>query len=185
MREMPVHHYYANNLLRTTTQMEAADLLLGLLLLRRQVEGQNLTYYANKWRVDRGRVYTNAQRIRALVNAKAEGFPRPTEYLQSTGTLLPVDTIKSNYRKYAPVFDDLERELTLELDDGRTEALIYGMFEDGCNAVFMRRRPKRLPRAVSHPKRGPGRPPGSKNKPKTPHHDGEGWLMPDGSRLST
>lgn len=179
---MPVHHYYANNLLRTTAQMEAADLLLGLLLLKRQVEGQNLTYYANKWRVDRGRVYTNAQRVRALVWAKAEGLSRPTEFLQDTGTMLAVGDIKSNYRKYAPIFDALERELSLELEDGRTEALIYGMFKDECNAVFLRRRPKRLPRAVSHPKRGPGRPKGAKNKPK-PVQDTEGWLMPDGQRL--
>lgn len=183
MRDNPVHHYYANNLLRTPEQVDAADLLLGLLLLRKQVEGQNVSYYANKWRVDRGRIYTTAQRVRALIRAKALGAPRPTEFLQEAGALLTVPDIRSDYRKYAPIFDDIERLLTLELDDGRTEALIRGMFKDECNAVFMRRKPKRLPRAVSHPRRGPGRPPGSKNKPKVSGATEDGWVMPDGERI--
>ena len=182
MRDTPVHHYYAVNLVKTTAQADAADLLVGLLLCRKQAEGQNLTYYANRWRVDRGRVYSNSQRARALVRHKALGLPRPTEYLQDIGGMLTVAEIKSDYRKYAPIMDDIERDLALELDDERCEALVRGMFKDECNAVFLRRREKRRPRAVTNPKRGPGRPPGSKNKPK-PSQDTEGWLMPDGSRV--
>lgn len=182
MREKPVHHYYAANLLRRQAQIDAADLLVGLLLLRRQCEGQNLSYYAYKWRVEKGRLYTCAQRARALVRAKVAGAPRPTEFLQEAGAMLPISDMRANFRKYAPACDDIEQDLVLELEDERTEALIYGMFKDDCNAVFLRQRPKRLPRAVTHPRRGPGRPPGSKNKPK-PAQDGDGWLMPDGQRL--
>lgn len=181
MRDNPVHHYYANTLLPNPQKIEAADLLLGTLLLVRQLEGQNISYFANKWRVNNGRLYTNCERARGEAQRRLLGLPR--DLLQEAGRALPVSEMRANFRKYAPILEAQEADLCAELDDRRTELLIRGMFKDDCNAVFVRQRPKTLPRTPAARRRGPGRPPGSKNRPKKPLNATDGWVMPDGRPL--
>lgn len=179
----PVRHYYAAHLLSSRNQIEAADHLLGVLLLRKQLEGHNLSYYAARWNVTYARVNGNVQRARGALYLRNAPGVHDTSDPQLHAYRLPLKAIQADYRKYAEMIGDFERDLVFDLDDERTEALIRQMFRDDCRAVFLRQRPKRQPRSVTHPRRGPGRPPGSKNKPKVAEATSDGWVMPDGFEM--
>lgn len=179
---MTVRHYYATALLPSNKQINAADLLLGLLLLRQRLKGQNYVYFANLWNVTYARVNGNSQRARGALYSFMAGAPWP-EDPQRVSPMLTLEAIRADYRKHALAMDAMEAKLCEELSDARTEALIRQMFNDDCNGAFLRQRPKRLPRAATHAPRAPGRPAGAKNKPKLPDQNESGWLMPDGTRI--
>lgn len=171
--------YYAKDLLKTAEQVEAANRLVNCLLVRRLMYGERLSYWARKWRRSQPALHKSAALMRSLLVAREKGYADFTHVIPDP---MPMKELEAKPDVYGPMLDRIEMEACLELDDGRTEAVIRAMFEKEPRVVFASRLGGPPAKKV---KRAPGRPKGSKNKPKTPQHDGEGWLMPDGSRLTT
>lgn len=176
--KLPV--YYAKDLLKSPAQAEAAHSLMMALLVRRLMRGERVSYWERKWQRSPASLFQSVARMRSLLVAREKGYADLTVAIPDP---MPLRELEAKPDVYGPMLDRIEMEACMELDDGRTEALIRQMFSDTPQALFAFREPNPVKRTKA--KRGPGRPKGSKNKPKTPQHDGEGWLMPDGSRLNT
>jgi len=177
--------YYANQLLGTQRQQQAADRLLGLLVLQQMLKGVRTSFLAYKWDRPSSAVYGLSNRVRGMILQRSHGVQDLySEYALDAGQL-PVQTIREDFAKYGPIFKQVEDELVKDLRDDRVEALIRHMFEDEPQAIYASHRSPDRKRAAFEAgvKRGPGRPAGSKNKPKDVVSEGESWPLPDGYRL--
>lgn len=174
--------YSAKDLLQNNAAKgEAANLLLGVLLTRDVMTGRSVGYWARVWGRPEAGLFPLFARTRSLLVVRKRGGKDLSLVIPDP---MSVHELQRDRDTYGPLLDALEMEACMELEDERAEALIRQMFSDRPQAIFVLRDRDSKKRA-STPKRPPGRPKGSKNKPKTPQHDGEGWLMPDGSRLTT
>ncbi len=172
--------YYSKDLLNTAEQIDAAHVLFGTLLLRRMLDGQRASFLARRWGRPLAGVLKAAERIRVELAYRERGLRSD----QSHGFIpdpMPVARIMRG--EFDVTLDDIEREACLALDDGRTEALIRGMFGSNPQALYFTKETPRTAKAKTAPKRAPGRPKGAKNKPKGDDRTDEGWLMPDGRRV--
>jgi hypothetical protein len=174
--------YSAKDLLQNNAAKgEAANLLLGVLLTRDVMKGRSVGYWARLWGRTEAGLFWLFARTRSLLVVRKAGGKDLTNWIPDPMSLHELQRDRDTYE---PMLDALEMEACLELEDARAEALIRQMFSDRPKAIFVLRDRETKKRAAT-PKRGPGRPKGAKNKPKVPQHDGDGWLMPDGSRLPT
>jgi hypothetical protein len=179
--------YYANQLLGTQRQQQAADRLLGLLTLKQVLNGVRTSFLAFKWGRAGSAVYGLSNRARGMVYQRSQKVQDLYAEYALDAALLPVQIIRENFAKYGAVIDQVEAELVRDLNDKRVEALIRQMFNDEPEAVYCSHRSPDRKRAAFEAgvKRGPGRPAGSKNKPKEPPRpESEAWPMPDGFSFS-
>jgi hypothetical protein len=174
--------FYAKDLLSTAAQVEAANQLMNVLLVRRMMQGERLSFWARKWGRPQPALHKSTATMRSLLVALEKGNTGISLYIPDP---MPLRELEAKPDVYGPLLDRIEMEACMDLDDGRTEALIRRMFDKEPQYVFAGRVGRAPKKDDKKQKRGPGRPKGAKNKPKVPQHDGDGWLMPDGSRLAT
>lgn len=169
--------YYAKDICKSPAQAEAAQTLLIVLLVRRLMRSESLSYWERRWKRAPASMYQSTVRMRSLLVARKNGRSSLDGYTPDPASLLELE---QQADVYGPILDDIEQDACLTLDDGRVEALVRQMFNDEMHGLFAYRQRKPSKRAA---KRGPGRPKGAKNKPKVPQRDEAGWLMPDGTRI--
>lgn len=170
--------YYARKLCSSAERQQAAHTLLMALLVRKIMEGTQQSFWENKWGRRPMSLYTSVAKMRSLLAARRSGVRDLSSTIPDP---VPLKELRENPDIYGPLLDDIEIEacMTLDDDEGRAEAVIRQMFDKEPRALFFLRAERPKPR---DPKRKPGRPKGSKNKPKADQTE-EGWLMPDGLRI--